>query len=254
MPSAYSRCTVDQTPTLFVLLVVCAGFTSFVTASLGAGGGILLLAIMAQVLPPQVIIPVHGIVQLGSNLGRAVLSRRHIDWHLIRPFAVGAVGGAALGSLVVVSLSPQTLYLTIAAFTLFLCWGPRLPKLALGRAGTAGAGAATTFLTLFAGATGPLVAAFIQQKHSDRLATVATFAAAMSAQHTLKAVVFQAVGFDLRPWIWLMLAMIMSGAAGTWLGLHVLRRVSDRYFQLGFKLVLTLLALRVLWQALRLIR
>ena len=240
----------DQSAAFFLALVVCAGFTSFVTASLGVGGGVLLLAIMAQILPPQVIIPVHGIVQLGSNVGRAVLSWRHIDWRVIGAFLPGALVGALVGSFVIVSLPPRYIYLSIAAFTLFLCWGPRLPAIALGRGGTVAAGALTTFLTLFAGATGPLVGAFIKQKQVDRFVTVATFAAAMSLQHSLKAVVFQAAGFDLRPWIGLMLGMIAGGTVGTWLGLRLLRRFPDHYFQLAFKLVLSLLALRLLWQAL----
>ena len=33
------------------------------------------LAVLASVLPPTVVIPVHGIVQIGSNLGRAVVMR-----------------------------------------------------------------------------------------------------------------------------------------------------------------------------------
>jgi uncharacterized membrane protein YfcA len=71
----------------------------------------------------------------------------------------------------------------------------------------------------------------------------------MSIQHTLKAGVFQFAGFDLMPWASLMAAMIAAGAIGTWIGLHVLRRFSDHHFQRTFRIVLSLLALRLLWQA-----
>ena len=236
---------------LFAALVVCAGVTSLITATLGIGGGVTLLAIMALVLPPQIIIPVHGIVQLGSNAGRAAMSWRHIDWRVIRDFLPGAVLGAGLGSFVIVTLPPRYIYLSIAVFTLYLCWGPQLPKLALGSFGTAVAGAVTTFLTLFVGATGPLVGAFIRQQDKGRFATVATFATAMSAQHTLKAGVFQLAGFDLRPWVWLMAAMILTGALGTWIGLKLLRRFPEQHFQLTFRIVLSLLAARLIWQALQ---
>jgi uncharacterized membrane protein YfcA len=242
---------VDPTSPVSIGLIAAAALTSFITASLGAGGGVMMLAILAQVLPPQVIVPIHGIVQLGSNSGRAAMSWRHIDWNIIGLFSVGGIIGAALGSVVLVTLTPRAIYLIIAAFTLFLCWGPRLPSLALGKAGAAAAGLFTTFLTLFAGATGPLVAAFITQKHADKFVTVATFGAAMSVQHTLKAVVFQSAGFDLRPWIWLMIAMVISGAIGTWCGLRLLRHFPAQHFQTAFKIVLSLLALRLLWQAMR---
>jgi uncharacterized membrane protein YfcA len=177
------------------------------------------------------------------------MSWQHIDWSVLSAFLPGALIGALLGSVVIVVLPPPFIYLTIALFTLFLCWGPRLPRFALGRTGTAMTGAATTFLTLFVGATGPLVGAFLKQQRDDRFITVATFAAAMSIQHTLKAGVFQFAGFDLLPWAWLIAAMIAAGAVGTWIGLKLMRRFSDRHFQRSFRVVLSLLAVRLLWQA-----
>lgn len=240
----------DMSLSVYLLLVGMAGFTSLLTASLGAGGGVMLLAVMAQVLPPAVIIPLHGVVQLGSNGGRALMAWRHIDWKTLGPFLAGAVLGALLGALVLVRLPPAVLYLCIAGFILYLCWGPKLPKLVLGPVGTAIAGGLTTFATLFAGATGPLVAAFIKQIHADRFRTVATFAAAMSLQNVLKISVFSHAGFDLMPWVGLWAAMIASGAVGTWIGLNVLKRMQDHHFGLLFNVVLTALALRLIWQAL----
>lgn len=234
---------------LILALVVFAGFTSFITASLGVGGGLLLLAVMAQLLPPELVIPVHGIVQLGSNFGRAVLSRTDIQWPVLRLFSAGAIVGALIGSLVVISLPFHFLYLTIASLMLYLSWGPKLPGIALGPSGTAAMGAATTFLTLFAGATGPLVGSYMRAILDNRFAIVGTLAAAMSVQHLLKAVVFQAAGVDLLPWAGLMAGMIASGALGTWIGLKVLLRVPEQLFQKILKALLTVLALRLLWQA-----
>lgn len=239
----------DLSVPIFILLVAMAALTSLLTAALGAGGGVMLLAVMAQVLPPVVIIPLHGIVQLGSNVGRGLMAWRHIDWRTLGAFVPGALVGAGLGALVLVRLPPAMLYACIALFILYLCWGPKLPKLVLGPAGTAVAGALTTFLTLFAGATGPLVAAFIKQIHADRFRTVATFATAMSIQHVLKVGVFAQAGFDLMPWFALWAAMIAGGAIGTWVGLRLLKRLQDHHFSMLFNLILTALAVRLLWQA-----
>ncbi|UTW00355.1 sulfite exporter TauE/SafE family protein [Marinomonas rhizomae] len=240
----------DQvSPHLFILLVIVSGLTSFFTASFGAGGGVMLLGVMAQVLPPQLIIPLHGVAQLGSNAGRAAMSWRHIDWKLIGTFAPGALLGAFIGSFVLVSLPPAIMYLTIALFILYLCWGPKLPKMVLGPWGTAIAGGVTTFITLFAGATGPLVAAFIKQIHADRFRTVATFATAMSLQHVLKITVFEVAGFPLVDWLPLLFCMVISGAIGTWVGLKVLKRMPDRHFHRIFNIVLTAMALRLIWQS-----
>lgn len=237
------------TPAVFLLLMVASALGSFLTASLGVGGGVMLLGVMAQVLPPQLIIPLHGVAQLGSNAGRAAMSWRHIDWRLIAAFLPGAVVGALIGSFVLVALPPAVMYLTIALFILYLCWGPKLPKMVLGSWGTVLAGGVTTFITLFAGATGPLVAAFIKQIYADRFRTVATFAMAMSLQHVLKIAVFEIAGFPLEPWLPLLACMIVSGAIGTWVGLKLLKRMSDHHFQRIFNIALTLMALRLIWQS-----
>jgi len=126
-----------------------------------------------------------------------------------------------------------------------------MPRQALGRAGTLVASTVTSFLTMFVGATGPLVASFIKQQQGlDRFATVATFASAMSLQHAPKALIYGAAGFAFRDWLGLILLMIGAGALGTWLGLKLLGRFSNARFGLVFNLLLTALALRLLWQAL----
>lgn len=232
-------------------LIVFAGITSAITASIGVGGGVLLLAVMALTLPPAAIIPLHGMVQFGSNFNRAVMTLKGIDWKLLAAFTPGATLGAGLASLFLVELPMQFLQLTIAGFILFLTWGPKVPAVGLGRMGTFLAALITTFISMFVGATGPLVAAFVkQQQQGDRLRTVANFAAAMSVQHLPKAIVFGAAGFVFADWLGLILLMIASGALGTWLGLKLLNKLSNHKFGLIINTVLTLMAMRLIWSAL----
>jgi uncharacterized membrane protein YfcA len=234
---------------IVLLLLTCSVLTSLITATLGAGGGALLLVLMAIWLPPAAIIPVHGLVQLGSNAGRASLTWRHIDWRVIAAFAPGVALGMGVGSLVLVAVPPAIWQVTIALFILYLCWGPRLPALALGPAGTFLASVLTSFISLFVGATGPLVAAFVKQIHTDRFRAVATFATAMTLQHAPKALIFGLAGFALGQWLPLVAAMVLCGFAGTWIGLNLLARLSNRWFHQLFNVLLTLLALRLLWMA-----
>lgn len=234
---------------LTALLMLTAGAGAAITTVLGAGGGVVLLVVMAQWIPPAVLIPVHGLVQMGANLGRAGLLWRHIEWPVVLAFLPGVIVGAWLASLVLVRL-PETVWLVlIAAFVLFLVWGPSLPRLAFGRIGIAMAAALTTFTSLFVGASGPLVAAFIKQLDRDRFVTVATFAACMSLQHAPKAIAFGALGFVLFDWLALIGLLIASTVLGNLAGIKLLTRVDNHKFHLLFNLVLTALALRLLWQA-----
>jgi uncharacterized membrane protein YfcA len=237
-------------PLVAALLLLASVATSMITAAFGAGGGVMLLGLMALWLPPVAIVPVHGLIQLGSNGGRLAMTWRKADWGVLAAFAPGVVLGMVAGALVLVQLPETAWQLTIAGFILWLCWGPPIPKAALGKPGIFAASTLTSFITLFVGATGPLVAAFIKQLHTDRFRTIATFSGAMTMQHLPKVLVFGLAGFVFTEWILWILAMILCGLLGTRIGLHLVNRMSNRVFHRLFTVVLTLLALRLVWQAL----
>ena len=78
-----------------------------------------------------------------------------------------------------------------------------------------------------------------------------TFASCMTLQHGLKAFVFTFVGFSFAQWAGLIIIMIASGALGTFIGLKVLKRVPAKKFTVIFKVVVTILALRLVVEALK---
>lgn len=234
-------------PPVTLTLILFAALTSALSAAVGVGGGTLLIIVMAQVMPVGALIPVHGMVQLGSNGGRMAMTWRHIDWQRFLAFLPGVALGAMVASWVLIRLPAGILELCIAAFVLLSCWGPDLPKRALTATGTLIAGAVTTFLSSLIGASGPLVASFIKQGGGERHDKVATFAACMVAQHLTKAFVFGMAGFVFRDWLGLIMLMIVAGLIGTRIGLLFLDKVSNHNFEGLFKWSLTLLALRLAW-------
>ena len=236
-------------PHTALLLIVLSGLTALMTATLGAGGGVLLLAVMASVLPVSALIPVHGLVQLGANANRAALTLSHLDRPMFSYFSAGALAGAALASVIVIQLPLDVIQFTVAVFILLMMWAPTPRARHTPAHGYLLAGFVTTVMAMFVGATGPLVAAFAQRNKYDKLQLTATFASCMTFQHALKAVVFGLVGFAFWQWLPLVLSMITTGAIGTWVGLRLLRRLSSARFIMAFKMVVTLLALRLLWQA-----
>lgn len=220
---------------------------SLITASVGAGGGLLLLAVMTMFLPVASVIPLHGVIQFGSNASRTALLVRHVRVSVLVAFAGGAVVGAAAGAQALVRVPEAWLQLMLGVFILVLSWVP-VPRLRRGSpAGVAGAGAITTVLTLFVGATGPLVAAFFHALRLERLAHVGTFSACMLVQHGLKLAVFGFAGFAFGPYLPFLAVMLGCAFVGTWLGRQVLVRLDDARFHRALALLLTLLALRLLY-------
>lgn len=231
------------------LLLICSFFGSLMTASLGVGGGAFLITIMAGILPPMALIPLHGLVQMGSNAGRAVLTYRHAQWRVIGFFALGAVPALGIAALLLGVIDTDWIPLLVAVFILLLTWAP-LPALGLGRhpLGLAAGGLLTTVLTVLVGATGPLVSAWLGREGADRWTYTANFSHCMTLQHLLKLLAFGMAGFAFLPWLPLLAAMIVAGYLGTLTGLKVLGRISNARFKRWFKWVLTLLALRLVYQ------
>ena len=67
-------------------LIIASMITSFVSAAFGIGGGAILLGLLALKLPPIALLPIHGIVQIGSNMGRAIILFKYIKTGPLIPF------------------------------------------------------------------------------------------------------------------------------------------------------------------------
>ena len=217
---------------------------SFITAAFGIGGGIVVLAVFASLLSPAALIPVHGVIQLGSNAGRAIIMREHISGSVFASFAIGALIGVVLGAIVVIDLPPAAIQIGVGCFILWTIVAKPPPFL---RRAAWIAGAASTFLTMFFGATGPFVAAYIKSHGFDRMIHVGTQAACMTLQHGLKVVAFGILGFAFGPYLLLMVGMIAFGFAGTVVGRKVLMKIDEKRFKLALNAILIVLALRLVW-------
>lgn len=231
-------------------LVALSLFTSALTAAAGIGGGLVLLGALASFLPPVIVIPIHGVVQLGSNAGRAAIMRHAIDRRIVAPFFLGSLIGIALGAKLFVALPTTTLQIILGLFVLASVWLPKLKTAHIPIRAFVVVGIVGSFCTMFVGATGPFIATFISPDRMPRHAVVATHATCMSLQHTLKVIAFGFLGFAFLPWIPLLVAMVGAGFLGTMLGRRALDRLPHDVFARIFKVVLTLLALRLLYAAL----
>jgi uncharacterized membrane protein YfcA len=229
---------------VLILLLATSFAASFITAAFGIGGGGLLLAVMAALIPTAALIPVHGVVQLGSNAGRMLLLLGRVFWPALTWFAVGSVAGCMLGGLVVVELPAEIVQIGVGCFVIWTVFA-RPPRWL--RSWPLVTGAVSSFLTMFFGATGLFVASYTKSHELSRHSHVATHAALMTMQHGLKVVVFGLLGFVFAEWAGVIVAMILVGGFGTVAGRSVLNRIDDRRFRLALDILLVLISLRLLW-------
>jgi uncharacterized membrane protein YfcA len=218
--------------------------SSFITVAFGIGGGAVMLAVLATLLPAPAIIPVHGLVQAGSNIGRAALMRAHLHIDVVGPFALGALAGVAVGGLTVVQLDAGVIQVGVG---LFILWSILFTPPAFMRRSGAVAGGASSFLTMFFGGTGPFVAAYVRSLGLDRMGFVATHATLMTIQHLLKTVVFGLLGFAFSTWAAFVALLIGAGFLGTVVGRQVLARIDEKRFRLVLNAILAVLAARLIY-------
>lgn len=230
----------------FAVLVTASFFTSAVSAAMGIGGGLILLALMANIMPASAIIPVHATVQLGSTVGRVVILFRHVDWGVVLWFTLGGVVGALLGGQVAINLPPESLQLAIGAFILYTTWMP-IFRLSASRRSLALLGGGTSFLSMLVGGIAPFIFAVLRTLFSEHRGLVATVAAILTFQAAVKALTFGLFGFLFAEWYLTIISMVVTGFAGTLTGKLFLDRVPADRARPIVKAVLTLLAMRLLY-------
>jgi len=112
----------------------------------------------------------------------------------------------------------------------------------------ASAGAVTTFLTMFVGATGPFVVTLLCGFKLEKVTLIASSGALLVFQHLFKVIVFISLGFVFEPYIGLMILMVCAGFIGTILGKSVLLKIDEQRFKRVLQILLSALAIRLLWQ------
>jgi uncharacterized membrane protein YfcA len=135
----------------------------------------------------------------------------------------------------------------IGTFVLIVSWLPKFGRSSATIRQYAFLGFITTLLGMFISATAVLLAPFVAAASPDRRNYAATVAALMAMGHLVKLVAFGLLGVALAAYVPLMLSMIFTAILGTWIGSRVLDRIPERIFRISLQILLTCLALRLVW-------
>jgi uncharacterized membrane protein YfcA len=231
------------------ILAASAFCTSALTAVVGAGGGTALIAIMLQVMSPAAAIPVHGAVQLASNVTRSWLFRKHMAWPIIFRFAALMPFGVALGLWLFQGLPTEVIQILIGVFVL-ISLGTRqlrrfqdkdLPLWAFYPIGFV-----TGILNMIVGVIAPILGVLVIRKDLTKENVVGTLGLFGLVGNLLKIAGFTLVGFSFIEYGPTMAAMIPAAIVGTRVGRAVLSQLDERLFLIAFRIVLVGLALKLI--------
>lgn len=233
----------DLTSIQIVSLILVSFATCFFSGIIGIGGGLILLAFYATVLPITAVIPVHGFLQFWNNLWRAILTR---DFHapVLRSFIMGFFVGTGISMLFAVSLSAPVLQISIGIFVLFSVLGniPALSQRYLFFGSTI-----SMVLSFIIGGTAPLIAAMLNSFSLEPKPFISTLALILSVQHGLKIVTLGYLGFDFAQYIFVMFLAICAGMVGTYFGVMIMFRIKNNILTQLVKAALILLSVRLIY-------
>jgi len=238
-----------MTPLEILFLSAAAFCTSALTAVVGAGGGTALIAIMLQVMSPAAAIPVHGAVQLASNTTRVWLLWRHMAWPVIIRFAVLMPFGVWLGLELFQGLPTEAIQILIGCFVLISLAARQIGKWRESDVPLWAfypIGFVTGALNMVVGVIAPILGVLIIRKDLTKEAMVGTLGFFGFIGNLLKIAGFALIGFSFIEYGPTMAFMIPAAVIGTRVGRAVLSKMDDRYFLMAFRVVLVVLALKLI--------
>ncbi|MEO7743337.1 MAG: sulfite exporter TauE/SafE family protein [Usitatibacter sp.] len=224
-----------MSPALFLaILAVSALLTSFVSGILGMAGGMILMGILLAMMPVPTAMLLHGITQLASNLWRAIMWRKSVDWRVFREYVLGALAATAAFALLQLVVSKPIAFVVMGLTPFVTLVLPEKLHLNVERRGHSFAcGAVCSALSLTAGVSGPILDVFFVRSRMTRHAVIATKAMTQSASHLLKILYFGGVvavgGGAVAPWVGAM--MVTLAVIGTSLSRPVLEKMNDESFR-----------------------
>ena len=228
---------------ILVLVGVLAGFLS---GSFGFGGGMVLLPVITSVYGIELAIPISTVAQLLSNLSRAGMGFRQIQWKQVLLFLATAAPLTALGaigfSLADKTLMTRILCVGLIIFAVMKISGKmHLPKK---NATLLVGGGVTGFINGMLGISGPLSSAVFFALDLGAVAYIASEAAAAAMMHVVKIVVYNKCALmDLSVFLYgLYIGCAMM--LGNFVAMRLIGKMKNKIYQ---KIVAVAMILLSIW-------
>lgn len=218
---------------MYVLIIISALVTSLLSGLVGMAGGVVLMAVLVNILPVSSAMVLHGITQFTANGSRTLILRKHLMWRLLPGYILGASAAVAGFSALLFVPEASVVLILVGLFPWLARLQPKSSALNITRpASNIICGFSVTSAQLLAGAAGPLLDLFYLNSGLDRQTVVANKALTQTIGHLLRIFYYGAIISVATPLPnWLFLAAAIAAVIGTRLGTWLLARWDDQRFQ-----------------------
>ena len=228
---------------ILIIFSAISFVTSFITSVASVGGGMIMLASLAQYFSPSSLIPIHALIQLSNNVSRTYLFRKDIVFSIFKPILIGSIFGSVIG-IVLFSVIPEgIILLLIGLFIILMVFFKHSLRIFTNLLPNALCGIFSASIGMLVGANGPIVSAFLAAKNLQPKELIGTHGAIMVAQHLFKIIAFISLfNFALLQYLVLVICTTLTGFLGAWLAKIYLEKISKHLFDIALSILLTSLS------------
>ena len=218
---------------LYLLIIVSAFATSVLSGLVGMAGGVVLMAILINVLPVSSAMVLHGITQFTANGSRTLILRKYLLWRLLPGYVLGATLAVAGFSALLFIPDASVVLILVGLFPWIARLQPKLAGLNITRPlSSLLCGLSVTSAQLLAGAAGPLLDMFYLNSGLDRQTVVANKAMTQTLGHLLRILYYGAIiSIETVLPNWLFIAAAIVAVLGTRVGTWLLSHWDDERFR-----------------------
>lgn len=195
------------------LLALVSLISSIVSATFGLGGGFIILAVLGLTLPVNAMVPLHSALALGLLVSRSWYYRHDISWDIVRSFLPGAVIGVLIGARLYVELPEVLIAAMVSILMLVALWFPSVnwrPSFAHPFFYVGIIHSLLSTLFSFGGVFQPLMI----RTRLNKFQIIGTIAFALLVMMIMKIAGYIAFGFDYRPYITIIIVVILASFPG----------------------------------------
>lgn len=229
-----------------ILVSLIALGTSLISAVIGFGGGMLLIATLPLFLNPHLIIPIHGITQLASNTSRVAFSFSYVQWQLLPKFLIGSIFGMLLFGTIIFNVPLDFLPVAIGVYLILNLWVEAFSTWMRQFESYYFVGFLQTGLGLIVGSPGPLYLAVLTKDIQSKDQIVATSALFSTISHIAKIPVYASLVPELQHSLLLIISMSLASIIGSFIGTRLRFKADNKILIRLIKYLLTLLAIKMI--------
>lgn len=229
------------------LIVISIGnfIASFVNAAFATGGVYILLSSSSFVLPLTAAVPLQSAFAFSSLLGRIILFWKEIRWSIVVAFMLGSAIGVFLGTRIFVQLNDSLIGILLGCVLLTLIWFPKVNWRIPLKHPFFPVGIVHSFVgTLFG--VGGFLQPLLLRTDLLKAQLTGTLAACLLSMDIFKIAGYISIGFRYQDY-WLHIALAtVAGFVGTYVGKRVTHLVSEVTFRRVFRVLISVVAVRML--------